>query len=179
MAAQLSPGGERRWVGWALLALGVALDWTVFRGLTLFGQSPDPVLAAALVAAALGQGRAAGMVGVVGGLLADLLSGLLVGIGGVSRGLAALGAARFVARVGTEPYVLLVGLAVLASSAEWAISLAGAWAFGVRVSLSVHTLAGAASRVLLTAALFSILYPLGAWWYRPAFHGRVHQPQGL
>ncbi len=179
MATQLTPGGERRWVGWALLTLGVALDWTVFRGLTLFGQSPDPVLAAALVAAALGQERAAGMVGVLGGLLADLPGGLLVGIGGVSRGLAASGAARLVARLGTEPYVLLVGLVMLASSAEWAISLVGAWAFGVRVSLSLHTLAGAASRILLTAALFSTLYPLGAWWYRPSFHGRVQQPQGL
>lgn len=163
---------------WALLAGCIGFDWVVFRGLTVFGHSPDPVLAAALAVAALGHPRTAAVVGFAGGILADLLGGVLVGIGGVSRALAAFAAGRFVAQVGTEPYALLLALAVLASAAEWGISLMGAWAFGVPVALSSYTLAEAASQVLLTAALFSVLYPVGAWWYRPGFQGRVQDPEG-
>lgn len=162
-----------RVTGWAvagLVAGTVAADWLVARIVIPFGPGPDPVLAVALALMACGLRGPAGWVAFVGGALADLPGGVLLGLGGVTRQVACLVAERTWLWLQDDSYPSLVLVAFGAALAEGLLAQVGGWIFGVpwgsTSARAVLCLQGA----LLTTALFALVYPPAAWlaWLRTA-----------
>lgn len=171
MAAAGAPTRPRP-PGWAVGALVVGsagFDWLVARTALPFTHGPDAVVASALALAAVGCRRPAAVVAVVGGLLADLPGGVLLGLGAVTRLLAVGLGAQAWSRLQTDSYAALTAVAFAAALGEGFLALAGGWIFGLPVVLSVTRMLALLEVALLTTALFALLYPLAAWisWPRP------------
>ncbi len=156
-------GARSRWVVGGTVVGAVLADLLVWPVVAPFGVLPDTVLAVALALTAAGSRRVGLWVAVGGGLLCDLASGVLIGLGGAARGLSVLLADSLAARAPSERFGVTVAIALLAAAACEAAQRAGAVAFGVETPLSWVTVARAIGFVLLTGALFAVAYTAVSW----------------
>ena len=157
------------WATWAFVAGSAGFDWLVARTALPFAHGPDAVMAAALALAAAGCRKPAAVVALVGGLLADLPGGVLLGLGSVTRFLAVSLGAQGWLRLQTDSYPALTAVAFAAVLSERLLGLAGAWIFGLPVALSGTEALALLEVALLTTGLFALTYPVAAWltWPRP------------
>lgn len=129
---------DRRWVwpvrigtGLALLVLALVLQTAVFSRLPFYGVRPDLILVATFSVAYARGPLQGGVYGFVGGLITDVFTGHLIGLGAVSTGVVAvLGGVMGMRLVQGSlfPVVFLVAGATLIHELIWAL---GVRAFGI------------------------------------------------
>lgn len=152
----------RGWVIAGLVVLACATQTSFLLPFTLFGVRPDLVLvvvcAIGLVLGSL-RGAAAGF---FAGLLVDVLTGRLVGLGALSKGAAGYAAGWMGQRLFRENLFVPAGIALAVSVGEGVLYILGTHAFGVPIPLiagAVHiVLPEAWYNALAAVLLFPLLF---------------------
>lgn len=156
---------DRRWVwpvrigiGLALLILALVLQTAVFNRIPFFGVRPDLIMVTTFSIAYVRGPVQGGVYGFVGGLLADVFTGHLIGLGAVSTGIVAVAAGLLGMRLVQEsvlPVFFLVIAATFVHELIWAL---GVRAFGIPFPILQGLLAIAPPLMLYNAVLSLLLH---------------------
>lgn len=157
MGGGVSTRGLLAAVGMLLGAL--LLQAAFFPAFTLFGARPDLVTLVVLLFGLFGGPRTGAVLGGVGGLLVDLLSGRLVGLGVVTRGTIGFIGGLVGQRVFSENWLVPVMAVLIGTVAEQVLYVAGASIYGLATPWSEGFLLSALATGWYTALLAVPLVP--------------------
>lgn len=148
-----------------LLFFLLVLQTSFFAWFPLHGVTPDLVLVATLSIGLLrGPWSGAGW-GAVGGVLCDVLTGRLIGLGGLILALLGLGSGAIGLRLFGERLTFALLLSPLGSLFHLALYGAGAWAFGVQMPILQGLSLMAPWLMLYNALVTLILHPVLSRFY--------------
>lgn len=163
IGGQAGAAPRLRWVAGLAVALALAADLLVWPVIAPFGIVPDSTLAVALALAAGGQLRWGMWVALGAGVASDLNAGELIGLGAAGRALAVLAAHGAAKSVSADRFGVTMAIGAASVVTSRLAQHLGALAFGVRVPVSIPTLARGMGFVLLTTALFAVAHIAVSW----------------
>ena len=150
----------RGWVVAGLIVLAYAAQTSLFLSLTAFGVRPDLVLLVVCASGlALGPGRGAAA-GLLAGLFVDALTGRLVGLGAITKGIAGYAAGWMGRRLFPENALVSAGIAFAVSAGEGLLYLLGTYAFGAPIPLTAGFAAVVVPEACYNALVSLVLLPL-------------------
>lgn len=143
-----------------VLTLILVFQTAVFSFLSLYGVHPDLILIAVISLGYLRGPVQGTMLGAVGGLFADLLTGQLIGLGAVVLAIIG-GVAGFVGlRLVREKVLLPVLFSVPGTALHMCMYAAGAWAFGIRLPIIQGLLRIGPPLVVYNMLAMVVMHPL-------------------
>lgn len=148
-----------------IIVFTLVMQTAVFTVFPLWGVHPDLILLLVLSVGLLRGPGSAVAVAVTGGVLADVLTGQLIGLGTVL--LAAIGtvAGRLGRRLVGERLFLCVLFSCVATAAYHSLYAAGAWAFGIAVPFAAVYTMLLPPLLLYNAAVVPVMHPVLARFY--------------
>lgn len=143
-----------------LVVLAYAAQTSLFLPLTAFGVRPDLVLIVICAAGlALGPARGAAA-GLLAGLFVDVLTGRLVGLGAITKGIAGYAAGWMGRRLFPENALVPAVIAFAVSVGEGLLYLLGTYVFGVPIPLAAGFAAVVVPEACYNAVVSAALLPL-------------------
>jgi len=150
----------RGWTVAGLVVLACAAQTSLFLSLAVFGVRPDLVLIVVCASGlALGPGRGAAA-GLLAGLFVDALTGRLVGLGAITKGVAGYAAGWMGRRLFPENALVPVAIAFAVSAGEGLLYLLGTHLFGVPIPLAAGFVGVVVPEACYNAVVSAFLLPL-------------------
>lgn len=144
----------------------LVLQTSFFALFPLRGVTPDLVLMAAISVGLLRGHLSGATFGFVGGLIADILTGRLIGLGGLILSVIGVTAGALGQRIFSERKVVTLLFHMAGSVLHLALYGAGAWAFGVQMPILEGITVMAPWLMAYNGILALFLHPLLRRYYR-------------